>query len=395
MQTTDLPITGVGGIVIGGDYQGLGIARSLGRHGVPVCVIDDERSITRYSRYTTHAIRVSDLRDENKTIEAVLDAGRRLNLKGWILYPTRDETVAAFSHHREILSECFRVPTPDWNIVRWAWDKRNTYQLAQELNIPIPRTWFPRTVEELRQIDADLPLVIKPAIKERFIYATKSKAWRADSRQELAERFEQANVLLAPGEIMIQDLIPGGSEQQLGYCAFFKEGRAVGTMVTRYRRQHPPQFGRSCTFVETIDLPPLEEVAQRFLRSIEYYGLVEMEFKLDPRDGEYKLLDVNARTWGYHSLGMPAGVDFPYLLFADQLGEKVQSVRARPGITWIRFVTDLPGGILKIMRGQLKPWPFLKSIRNSHTESVFSLEDPMPSIAEAALIPYLAYKRGF
>ena len=31
-----------GGVVIGGDYQGLGIVRSLGRHGVPVYVIDDE-----------------------------------------------------------------------------------------------------------------------------------------------------------------------------------------------------------------------------------------------------------------------------------------------------------------------------------------------------------------
>ena len=30
-----------GAVVIGGDFNGLGIVRSLGRQGIPVCVIDD------------------------------------------------------------------------------------------------------------------------------------------------------------------------------------------------------------------------------------------------------------------------------------------------------------------------------------------------------------------
>jgi D-aspartate ligase len=49
-----------GAVVIGGDYQGLGIVRSLGRVGIPVCVIDDEHSISRFSRYATHGVRVRD-----------------------------------------------------------------------------------------------------------------------------------------------------------------------------------------------------------------------------------------------------------------------------------------------------------------------------------------------
>ena len=362
---------------------------------MPVCIIDDELSIARYSRYTTHSVRVKELRDEQKTIEIVMDIGRRLKLKGWVLYPTRDETVAAFSRYREPLSEWFRVPTPDWNSVQWAWDKRNTYKLAQSLGIPSPKTWFPQTVEDLRQIDARFPLVMKPAIKEHFIYTTKVKAWRADNRGELMSRFQEAAAFVPAGELMIQDLIPGGSEQQFGYCAFFKEGRAIGAMATQYKRQHPPQFGRSCTFVETIESPVLEEISHRFLRAMNYYGLVELEFKLDPRDGEYKLLDVNARTWGYHTLGVAAGVDFSHMLFEDQLGKAVKPARARSGITWVRLVTDIPGGIMGVMRGRLGFWQYLKSITNSSTEAVFSSKDVLPSIVEAALVPYLFYKRGY
>ena len=131
----------VGAVVVGGDYQGLGIARSLGRRGIPVCVIDDERSISRYSRYTTYAVRVASLRTEEACVDALLDVGKRLKLDGWVLYPTREETVAAFSRCRERLAGQFRVPTPGWQAVRWAWDKRNTYGLARRLGVPIPRTW--------------------------------------------------------------------------------------------------------------------------------------------------------------------------------------------------------------------------------------------------------------
>lgn len=237
---------GVGAVVIGGDFQGLGIVRSLGRHGVPICIIDDERSIAGFSRYATYNERMANLRDEHQTVDTVLAVGHRLHLEGWVLFPTRDETVAAFSRYRSELAEYFRVPTPTFDVVQWAWDKRNTYCLAKELGIPAPRTWYPNDLRELGQIEADPPLVIKPAIKEHFINAT--KAWKVSSRAELVERFQQAAALLEPSEIMIQELIPGDGRQQFAYCAFFKNGQAVGSMFTRRWRQHPPPYlsGKDC-----------------------------------------------------------------------------------------------------------------------------------------------------
>ena len=391
----NLPTQGIGGIILGGDYQGLGIARSLGRRGVPVCVIDDEYSIARYSRYVTHSARVPNLRGEQKTIEVILDFGRRLGLEGWVLYPTRDETVAAISHYRDILSEFFRVPTPGWNSVQMIWDKRNTYNLASELNIPVPKTRVLRRVDDLHQAARSFPVALKPAIKEHFFYATKAKAWRANNAVELANRFQQAADVLPLDEIMVQDVVPGGGSHQFAYCAFCKEGKPVASMVVQRSRQHPPEFGRASTFVRSVEMPELEVLAERFLRAINYYGLVEVEFKLDPRDNEYKLLDVNARTWGYHTLGAAAGIDFSYLLFADQMGAQLERSRARPGASWVRLLTDLPGGIMQIARRELGLAAYLKSIFHSDAEAVFCLDDPLPGVAEIALFPYLIYKRGF
>ena len=386
----------VGAVVIGGDYQGLGIVRSLGRQGIPVCVVDDEYSISRFSRYATRFVSVPDLRNERAAVDRLIEIGKRGGLDGWILYPTREELVAALSHNREELSQVFRVPTPDWETVKWAWDKRNTYRLAQELGIPTPVTHYPENIGQLSQLDSLAPpFALKPAIKEHFVYATKAKAWRANNHSELRSLYQKAVELAGDGEIMVQELIPGGGTQQFSYCAFFRKGEAVGKMVARRRRQHPLEFGRASTYVESVDIPILEEFSERFLRAIDYYGLVEIEYKLDPRDSQYKLLDVNARTWGYHSLGAKAGVDFSYMLYADQVGLPVPVSRGRAGVTWVRTTTDIPAAMTAILRGDTDWKDYLRSIIDCDVEAVFSPRDPLPGLAEIALIPYLAVKRGF
>ena len=385
-----------GAVILGGDYQGLGIVRSLGRRGIPTCIVDDEHSIARFSRYAGRSVKFPDLKDERDTVNRLLHLGRQFDLEGWILYPTRDELVAAVSRNREELSAMFRVPTADWESVRWAWDKRNTYEMAEQLDIPIPWTRYPQSVEELSEFD-DLtpPFAIKPAIKEHFVYATRVKAWCANSHSELREMYQKAFDLVGPGEVMVQEVIPGGGSQQFSYCAFFREGEAVGSMVARRRRQHPLQFGRASTYVETIENALLEETSERFLRAIDYYGLVEVEYKLDPRDLSYKLLDVNARTWGYHSLGTSAGVDFCSMIYTDQLGLPVAPCKARPGVGWVRMTTDIPTAFLEFLTGQLSPMDYLRSLRKCRSDAVFSCADPFPGIMETLLTPYLAFKRGF
>jgi D-aspartate ligase len=384
----------VGAVVIGGDYQGLGIARSLGARGIPVCIIDDEISIATASRSTSWTVRVPSLRDEASTLQALETAARRHGLAGWVLYPTRDETVAVIAQHRASLSERFRVPTPGWDAIRSAWDKRETYRLGQRLSISTPRTWVPTDERDLAAIEWEGPLVIKPAIKEHFFYETHAKAWRADSREELLSLYRRAAAIVGRDEVIVQELVPGGGAQQYSYCALFKEGEVVAEMTVRRHRQHPSDFGRASTYVETVDLPELREPSVRFLEAIGYYGLVELEYKLDPRDGCFKLLDVNPRTWGYHTLGGAAGVDFSHLLFRDQTGESVAHACARPGVRWIRLATDVPNALVDIRAGRLRVGEYLRSLRGIDEEAVFSLRDPGPGLFELALLPYLFFKRG-
>lgn len=383
----------IGALVVGGDHPGLGVARSLGRRGIPVYILEDQHSISRFSKYANRVIRVKDLRDERKTVDAVLETGRKYGLKGWVLFPTRDETVAAFSRYRDELAQMFRVTTPDWNTVQWAWDKNKTYEMALRLKIPSPETWNLKSRDELPTLYPRLPLAIKPAIKENFFYATGAKAWRANTPEQLDALFDKAAEQIKIEEIMIQEIIPGDGECQFSYCAFFREGQVHSSLVARRERQHPREFGRAATYVESMELPEIEELSERFLKEIDYYGLVEIEYKQDPRDGQYKLLDVNARTWGFHSIGFPAGVDFPYLLFADQVGEKIERCRGASGVGWLRLLTDLPSAFSGIVQGKVKWSSYVSSMRRTRIESVFCKEDPLPSLAEMVLLPYLFAKK--
>ena len=72
----------VGAIVIGGEHPGLGIARSLGRRGIPIYVIDDQPSVSQFSKYITRVVRVKDLRDESKTVCPMLTFENHQLLEG-------------------------------------------------------------------------------------------------------------------------------------------------------------------------------------------------------------------------------------------------------------------------------------------------------------------------
>jgi D-aspartate ligase len=387
------PASTIGALVVGGDHTGLGIVRSLGRRGIPVFVLDDHRSISPCSRYAWRALRVDNLRDEQSTVDTVLETGRIYNLENWVLFPTRDETVAAFSLHRARLKQFFRVPTGEWDSIQWAWNKKKTYELASRLEIPCPTTFNPANADELPSLYSRLPLAIKPAVKENFFYATGAKAWRADTAEQLHFFYDKAARQIRPEEILIQEIIPGDGRDQFSYCAFVQKGRPHSTLTARRARQHPREFGRAATYVESVEAFEIEELSERFLREIQYHGLVEIEFKRDPRDGKYKMLDVNARTWGFHSIGEACGVDFSYLVYADQTGLPVEPTRGKPGVGWLRLLTDLPTAVADITHGSLSFREYCRSICATRVESVFSWNDPLPAIAELALLPYLVKKK--
>jgi predicted ATP-grasp superfamily ATP-dependent carboligase len=154
-------------------------------------------------------------------------------------------------------------------------------------------------------------------------------------------------------------------------------------------------FGHASTFAELVNIPEIQRIAEQFLSLINYYGIAEVEFMQDPRDGNYKLIEVNPRVWGWHTIAIASGVDLPYLLYQDTIGEEMDIRLPINHMKWVRLITDVPTVLSEIIKGRMKVGDYLKSMKGKKEFAVFALDDPLPFLAEIAMIPYLWLKRGF
>ena len=385
----------IGALITGADYRGLGVVRSLGRRGIPVCVLKRPgHRLAAVSKYARNS-EVWPSGDEARGVDFLLDLAGRKGLKGWVLIPTDDEVVGLVARHHDILAKQFCLTIPPWEKLSWGCDKRQLNKLARELKIDQPWTVYPRNREEVAQLQCSFPVIIKPALRECYNPLTAAKAWRVDDRQSLIARYDEARSMIAPELIMIQEVIQGWGEAQFSYAALCQDGRPLASVVARRTRQYPMDFGQFSTYVETIDDPGVVQPSVRLLEAARYTGLVEVEFKRDPRDGSFKVLDVNPRVWGWHTLGSRVGVDFSYLLWRMVRGEPVPEVRGSSGGRWIRMNTDFPVAVLEIMRGRLSLRDYLRSLRRPFESAVFATDDPVPGLLEMPTLIYLFFRRLF
>jgi D-aspartate ligase len=384
-----------GALVMDADYRGLAVVRSLGRHGIPVWVLKHgDQLLATKSRYNRRTLSWPS-EDEEEKVRFLVDLADREDIHDWVLFPTGDEGAALVARHHETLGKFYQLTTPPWDELKWAYDKRLSYRLADRVGVDHPWTMYPTSREEVTASQCPYPVILKPAYRSRFNRFTASKAWRVENREQLLARYDEAKTLVDPGTLMIQELIPGGGESQFSYTALCKDGRPIASLTAKRARQIPMDFGRASTFVETVDDPKPSAAAVRLIEAMRYTGIVEVEFKRDLRDGKLKLLDINPRVWGWHSLCGPAGVDYPYLLWLLTVGEPIPQTKAAAGVRWVRMSTDAPTAIREVIHGRMSLREYLRSIRPPLASAIYASDDPMPGVLEIPLLAYLLGKRVF
>ena len=319
-------------------------------------------------------------------MDHLFEIAARHRLDGWVLIPCADEEARLIAQNHAALAEKFRLVTPPWAITRWAYDKRLTHERAASLGLDFPRSYYPADRQSLLELDLRFPVILKPTVKIEGNAFTQAKAWRVDDMAALRARYDEAVALVGPTAIVVQELIPGRGATQFSYAGVWDRGRPVASLVARRSRQYPIDFGYTSTFVETIDHEEVESAACRFLGSLEYDGLAEVEFKYDTRDGRYKLLDVNARGWTWIALGGRAGVDLPYLLWRLAMGESLPVLRGRPGAAWMHASRDFIAACQEMASGTLTPGAYMASLRASPEFAAFALDDPLPGFLDMPVV---------
>jgi D-aspartate ligase len=372
----------VGVVVLGSDFKALGVVRSLGRHGIPSIVIDNQPRSAWFSRYVKGRFHWKDSMDSEEFLHFLLNYGKQHRLEQWLLFPLQDEAVEFVARHSHELAQIYRLVTQDWEIVRQVCDKRLTYQIAQDIGVAYPKTCYPAHENDLRNMQIVFPAILKPANSIHFQHATRLKALLVNNYDELLSQYRIAASIISTDEIMIQELIPGDGRTQFSLAAYCKEGEVLLSMTARRTRQYPIDFGLSSCFVEAIEVPDIQEPAEKLLAAMHISGMVEVEFKYDRRDAQYKLLDINLRPWGWHTLCSACGLDFPYIQYQDVSGKPPRQIMPRYGHRWVRLITDIPAGIQEARAGIQTASNYLRSLAGKTVFSVFDWRDPLPVVGD-------------
>ena len=277
----------------------LGIARSLGRLGVPVHVVHgDLRHAALRSRYVAGAY-AWDFASAPaaRTIERLLELGHGLRAGvPVILIPTSDDTAELVADHAAALREVFRFQENAPALVRKLSHKRSLHALALRHGIPTAETTFPQSLEEVRRFaaGASFPVMLKASDGLRLQARTGKKMVIVRTPAELLEQYQRLEDPAEPN-LMLQEYIPGGDDTIWMFNGYFDaRSDCVFGVTGKKLRQYPVHTGATSLGI-CLENPVVRELTCRLMKAIGYRGILDIGFRYDARDGGYKLLDLNPR----------------------------------------------------------------------------------------------------
>lgn len=321
--------------------KSLAAVRSLGRKGVDVTVAGDSRFTTSFfSRYCRKKLILPDAADQPAEFFAGLMAELRATPYDAV-FPMEDASMRLLSERRMEIQAHTGLPIPPHEGLMQAMDKTETLKLAARLDIPAPKSFFLSDRAQLGALAAavSFPAVVKPAV------GSGSRGVRYVAGAAALEHCV-AELLPQYASLIVQERIPSHGQGVGAALLFDSSHHPVAGFTYKRLREYPVSGGPSTVRESTRD-PRLLESAVRLLRALDWYGVAMVEFKLDPRDGQPKLIEINPRFWGSLELAIAAGVDFPYLLLQAALGKPLPPLfEYRTGVRcrWL-----IPGDILHFL----------------------------------------------
>lgn len=359
--------------------NGLGVIRGLGAAQLTSLALSHhKRSIGQRSRYAVGMSCPSPVTHPAELVDFLEELGRNLP-HGGVLLVTDDFCLNVLAHAEARLAPYFRMPFPGAARIDRIMDKQQQYAAAQAVGVPVPRTLYPTGLPDLEAWpESAFPALVKGKSGKSFQQLTGRQVAIVHNMDELRGVFQRCGTI----PVMLQEIIPGDDDQLYGLCAHFSmAGEPLAVFTARKIRQSPPFFGtgRVC---ESVTNPVVAEQGVRLLRALDFNGTAHVEFKYDPRDGQYKLLEINARFWKWHSLATACGQNMAVMAYRDALGRPVEPITTQKDhISWVMGLDELlrfPGELV-MPGGSLKRQ--LKGLGNPWVHAAFDVRDPLPWLA--------------
>lgn len=368
-------------VVIAPGYHGHGIARSLGRLGVPVYGVHaDHRSPAARSRYW----RENFYWDINKaspeeSVDWLLGLTREIGSRS-ILIPTDDYSCILVADHAVALKEGFLFPNQPAGLARSLSSKQKMYYLCKKYSIPTPETVFPRCRDDVIEFlnETTFPVMLKGIDTVALFKQTGKRMVVVEDGESLLKQYDELETPEAPN-LMLQEYIPGGSELVWMFDGYFDdESNCLLGITGKKIRQYPAYSGVTSLGV-CVANEVVEGQTSDFMKAIGYRGILDLGYKYDVKTDQYKLLDVNPRIGTTFRLFVDTnGMDVARALYLDLTGQTFVTGESREGRKWVVENFDLVSSPSYCRHGRLGIRGWIGSYRGVEEASWFARDDLAP-----------------
>lgn len=373
-------------IVVGCGTGGLAVIRALGRRpGIRiVAATHNQQSVGLASKYVSESVLIPHAATHEKEfIDFFIDRGEEW--KGALILEITDDAAMALSKNKERLNCFYHLATADWSIVEMIVQKSALYQLADECEVPHPKTFNPESLEEINGIAERVryPCIIKPVFSHEFVAAFNIKVFQAEDPAALRHQFKKC--LAAGVRVMIQEIVVGpDSNLERMQCYVDRSGKLVSRFFNNKLRQAPPSFGVMRVGTSVPRNEEVEALGERILKRANYRGYASIEFKRDSRDGQLNLIEINVRMPRNGWLAISSGVDFPWIALNDIVyGKTLDVTDYTEDQYWIELFPEIRYLIQRRGQKWLGWRDLLRPYFAKHCAfAVFSLSDPRPFLSQ-------------
>ena len=365
-------------------HGGLNIMRSLGRLGVPVYNVDPNPwAPANWSRYCSRKF-LWDIehRPAEESLEYMAGIRRKVG-RPCILIPTTDRTALFVADHAQTLAEGFIFPEQPAGLVQSLASKREMFYLARRHNIPTPDAVFPRDREDVVCFldRARFPVMLKGIDGQRLWDRTGKKMFIVQSEDELLRLYDAAEDFQNPN-LMLQEYIPGGDDTVWMFNGYFNAHSDCLVGFTGKKIRQCPIHTGSTSLGICLRNQTVEEITSRFMKAVGYQGVLDIGYRYDARDDQYKVLDINPRIGATFRLFVGLnGIDVVRALYLDLTRQEVVSSPAKEGRRWIVEDLDLVSCYRYYRDGELSLGDWNRSFQGIEEAAFVSSDDLLPVAA--------------
>ncbi|MBP8272014.1 MAG: ATP-grasp domain-containing protein [Sphaerotilus sp.] len=393
MYNNNLPVSGcLPAIVLacaGAPEGDLNVVRSLGEQGVPVIVVSEYADPpSRYSRHCIEFVQTPDFAGHPQELLAVLVELSRRHGGRLPVFPSADPDLEVLNQIRDAALPHVRWTMAEPALVAALMDKRAFSALAERCQLPTPRTFAPRTLDDVERIADELtyPAIAKPSLPTSWKHPElpreirTAKAIVLQSREEL---LQVCRAVLPWGlALILQEYVPGDDSAHYDvHACIDRQGVARATFCGRKWRIHPPHVGSGC-HVEALHEPALEALVIDILQRLDYRGIANLNFKRHSVTGEFKLLEINARVSQWTILTTRAGVNLPWIVYREICGLAQEAPPLRRTGLWYTSGKNDFRAVRSYVREGVWTWSgYLRSLlKRPMVFQVLSLRDLGPAL---------------